>query len=1028
MTLTEFAVNKKYTTVAVVLAVILLGTAGYFSLETKLNPDIDPVVVTITTTYQGATAQDISDLINQPLEEDLGTIEGVEQISSKAMEGTSIINVEFDYSKDINVAAVDVQNVVNRVRNDHPAEISEPEVKKFNSADKPILTLAIAGDYSLTRLRSLTDNELVTNLQLVNGVAAVNTFGGHKREIYISVEQDKLELHDISFNQLLAKINGENITVPGGRITKENSEYLVRTQEKFASLSDIEQLVVANRNGALIKLQDIAEVIDSYEDLRSGFRVQGQEAVAINIIKQQDANTIEVVNDLKEEIASLERQFPELKFTITDDQSDLVNIVINNLSSSLRIGIILTMILIFLFLNNWRNTLAVSVSIPLTFLLTLALLKLFGLTLNSTTMTGLILAIGMLVDDSIVVIENITRHFEELEKTAVKAAIEGTNEIAVATIAGSTTSIVVLLPVMFVGGFIQQMFRPLSMTLLFAWTGSLVTALTVIPLIMAVVLKRRDQEQDNIFHRLIENFRRLIDYTKDMYLSVLDKVLANRMIVITVGISLLVISFSLLPLIGSRMVPVMDSGQIYISIESEPGSSLAKTTEITKETEKIIAQIPEVNIYSSQLGAEPGSSMSSITGANGVQQSFISVLLSDRNQRQRDIWEIQAEIRAKMSQIPGIRSYVVRETGSTAVSTTKAPLVVRLEGENSEVLEKQAQRLMSKLKGTVGATNITTVWTMASPEYQLDINQLRATELGVTSQEIAQQVATAINGVETASDYKLENKEDIAMRLRYNKEARADKDDITDIMITTPQGQVPFKELGEVKLVTGANLITRENSKNILDIIGYTKGRPLSKVTGDWQSILDDFKLPQGYEVNIAGEKNDLVEARGRLLVSLILAIAFVYLLLVAQFKSFLHPFTIMLAIPLELIGVIGGLLLTGKYLSMPAIMGLILLTGIAVNDAIHLIEFAIINQEDGLAPKEAIFKAAKLRFRPIIMTTLSTDVGMLPLALELAVGAEKYSPLAIVVIGGLTASTFLLLFIIPVVYTLLEDLKRKFI
>jgi multidrug efflux pump subunit AcrB len=282
--------------------------------------------------------------------------------------------------------------------------------------------------------------------------------------------------------------------------------------------------------------------------------------------------------------------------------------------------------------------------------------------------------------------------------------------------------------------------------------------------------------------------------------------------------------------------------------------------------------------------------------------------------------------------------------------------------------------------------------------------------------------------VETASDDKLGNKEDIAMRLRYNKEARADKDDITDIMITTPQGQVPFKELGEVKLVTGANLITRENSKNILDIIGYTKGRPLSKVTGDWQSILDDFKLPQGYEVNIAGEKNDLVEARGRLLVSLILAIAFVYLLLVAQFKSFLHPFTIMLAIPLELIGVIGGLLLTGKYLSMPAIMGLILLTGIAVNDAIHLIEFAIINQEDGLAPKEAIFKAAKLRFRPIIMTTLSTDVGMLPLALELAVGAEKYSPLAIVVIGGLTASTFLLLFIIPVVYTLLEDLKRKFI
>ncbi|GAB6137815.1 efflux RND transporter permease subunit [Halanaerobaculum tunisiense] len=506
----------------------------------------------------------------------------------------------------------------------------------------------------------------------------------------------------------------------------------------------------------------------------------------------------------------------------------------------------------------------------------------------------------------------------------------------------------------------------------------------------------------------------------------LDKVLNYRVVVIVIGVSLLVISLSLIPLIGSRMVPIMDSGQLYISVEAEPGSSLIKTTEITTEIEEIIKEVPEVKMYSSQIGAKPGSSVSSITGANGVQQLFSSVILSDRDQRSRNIWEIEDEIRQKMAKIPGIRSFVVREKGTTAVSTTKAPLVVRLTGENTQILEQLAKQLLPKLRQVPGATNITTTWTIASPEYQLQVDRKTAARLGVTTKAVANQVATAVSGVETAEDYKRETKDDLALNIRYKEEDRADKQDLTEIMITTPQGQVPVKELAKIELVTGPNLVTREGLENTLDIIGYTKDRPLSKVTQDLQQVIDEFKLPQGYQANIAGEKNDLLEARQRLMISLAFAIIFVYLLLVAQFKSFLHLLTIMLAIPLELIGVVIGLLITGKYLSMPAIMGLILLTGIAVNDAIHLIEFAIENQNEGLNPKEAILKAARLRFRPIMMTTLSTDVGMLPLALELAVRAEKYSLLAIVVIGGLTASTLLLLFIVPAVYSLFEDLKTS--
>ncbi|AGB41177.1 cation/multidrug efflux pump [Halobacteroides halobius DSM 5150] len=1025
MTLTEFAVKKRYTTIAATLAIILLGLGGYMSLETQLNPDIDPVVVNVTTTYQGAAPSDIAELINEPLTEELGTIAGVENISAQAMEGSSIITVEFNYDKNIDVAAVEVQNVINRIRGELPAEINSPQVKKFSPADKPVVTVGITGDYNLTYLRTIATNKISQKLQLVSGVASVDVFGGHKREIYISVDQERLKTYNLSLSSIVAKLNQENVTIPGGRITKVKSEYLVRTVGEYKSLTPIKNLVVGNYQGQLIYLRNVAQVIDSYQDLRSRFRLRGKEAVAINIIKQQTANTVQVASRIKDELKKLRVEYPKLKFTVTDDQSNLVKIVINNLTSSLRLGIILTMILIFLFLNNWRNTLAISISIPLTFLLTLALLKVFGLTLNSTTMTGLILAIGMLVDDSIVVIENITRHFEELKRSPSQAAIEGTNEIALATVAGSTTSMIVLLPIMFIGGFVQQMFRPLAMTLLFAWTGSLITALTIIPLIMTLVLKRKQRKKDNFIYKVVNLFGKAVDYSRDIYLKLLKVALAYRGVVIVLGISLLVISISLMPLIGSTMVPKMDSGQIYISIEAEPGSSLTKTTWITRQVEEIIKEIPEVQIYSSQIGAEPGSGMSSVTGAMGVQQSFISVDLSSSNQRTRSIWEIEAEIRNKMSQIPGIRAFVVREIGSTAIATTKAPLVVRLKGDNPMILRSLAQQLVPQLKKVPGATNITTTWTIASPEYQIKVDRIKAAKVGLTTKGVASQVTAAVKGIETAQDYSLSGKKDISIRVRYQREDRKNKQDLKDIMITTPLGtKIALRELATIKLVKGPNLITSENLVNTLDIIGYTHNRALSKITADLQQIIDQFKLPEDYQVSIAGERNDLVEARDRLMISLAFAVVFVYLLLVSQFKSALHPLTIMLSIPLELIGVVGGLILTGKYLSMPAIMGLILLTGIAVNDAIHLIEFAIEEQNEGKSPQEALLTAAKLRFRPIIMTTLSTDVGMLPLALELSVGSEKYSPLAIVVIGGLTASTLLLLFVVPAVYSLVEDLK----
>lgn len=1032
MTLAEFAVNKKYTTIAAVFAVVLLGIAALLTLNIQLNPDIDPVVISVQTEYKGVSASDIAEQINEPLEEELGTIEGVESISSDAMEGVSIISVEFNYDKDINTAAVDVQNVVNKIRSELPNDIEEPKIQKFSKSDRPILTLAVSGPQSDIELRSLADNQLKNRLQLVNGVANIDVYGGKQREIQINVDRDALSAHNISVGQIASRLDEENINFPGGRITSGESEYLIRSIGKYNDLESIRNLVVASTVRGDIYLKDLAEVEDSYAEIRSKFRVNGRETVAINILKQQDANTVEVVDNVNAEIKNLKDEFPDLEFFITDDQSDFVRLVINNMASTLFIGIVLTIIVIYLFLKSWRSTLAVSISIPTTFVLTLALLKAFGLSLNTVTLTGLILSIGMLVDNSIVVIENITRHFEELNKTPFKAAVEGTNEMILAVVAGTTTSMIVLTPVMFIGGFVQQMFRPLSMTLLFAWTGSVLSSLTIVPLILALVLKSEESDKSTlklfaIPRKIVDSFTKLLYESRDYYLLLLEKALNNRAIVVTIGLVLLVITISLIPLIGSEMTPVMDSGQSYISIEAEAGSSLDKTEQIAKEVEKVVKEIPELLIYSNQLGFEPGAGTQATTGANGVQQSFMSLIYKDRNNRERSIWEIQDELRGEIAKIPGIKAYVVEEAGSTSVSTTQAPLVVRVTGRNPEILYEFAEGLAEKIAAVPGAVNINMRWALDYPEYHIDIDRIRAAELGLSTKAISQQISASVNGIETSEEYNLSDGNDLDILVKYKDEQMFSQQDLEDLIIITAKGEnIPLRETAEIIKAEGPNLISREDMQYKLDILGFSKDRPLSKINQDIRTVIDDYSLPSGYSASVTGEQDDMSEAIGRLAAALVFAIAFVYLLLVSQFKSLLHPITIMVSLPLELVGVVAALLLTNTYLSMPAMMGLILLSGIAVNDAIHLIDFVIEGEKEGMSTKEAIMEGAKLRFRPILMTTFSTLAGMAPLALEIAVGTEQYSPLAKVVMGGLFSSTMLLLIYVPVIYSLFEDLKKK--
>ncbi|SDC47703.1 MULTISPECIES: efflux RND transporter permease subunit [unclassified Candidatus Frackibacter] len=1021
MNLPKFSVEKPYTVVASVLIILLLGVLAFNTLQVKLYPELNPTVITVMTEYSGVSAVDVDELINEPLEDELGTVEGIKSIEAKAQQGISIVTAEFGYEKDINVAAVDIQNVINRIRNQLPKDIEEPKVLKVDSSNKPVLTISVNGLNSLVKLRSLVENEIRPQFQVVDGISAVNLFGGLEREVIITVDKSKLKAYQIPINAITQRIKNENVNKPAGKITIKKNEYLIRAIGEYEKIKDLKNIVISNFNGRLVKLGDVARVKDSHAEKRSQFRVNGKETVAINIKKTDEANTVEVVKKAKRVLSNLKQDYPQLTFEIVDDQSDLVNIVVNSMVSSLRSGIILTIIILFLYLTSVRSTLIVALSIPATFLVALTLIKLSGLTLNMVTMSGLILATGMLVDDSIVVTESIVRHIK-LGKSPYRAAVKGAKEIMLASMAGTTTSIIVLLPLIFVGGFVQQMFRPLALTLVFAWTASVILSLTFIPFLASVILKR-----DNGLNRLekyISFFSKGVDFLREKYIQILEFGLGKWYIVIPLILMIFVGTIRMVPQIGAEKLPKMDSGQIYISIESEPGSSLKKTSNIVKQVEEILAQEEEIVTFSSQIGFESGSLSSNKTGAIGVQQANISVILTDRHDRQESIWQIEDRIRTKIAKIPGIRSAVVREVGTTVLSTTEAPVVVRISGADLKKLEKIANEIKDKISNVQGLSNIATTWTLNNPEYHLDLDHQRLADLNLTANEVVKQTMIGLEGLEV-SKFNLPYKDDLDIRVKYQEEDQNQLTDLDEVMIKSPNGPViPLKSLVEIKKSKEANLITREDFKKTIKILAYNQGRPLSKVANEVKARLQKANLPAGYEAKLVGQQEDLKKSMKRMGISFVLAILLVYIVLISQFKSFGQPLIIMLAIPLELIGVVGALFITGKYLSLPAMMGIILVTGIVVNNSILLIDRTISNREEGLDLKEAIIEAAATRFRPILMTVTSTIGGMLPLALALATGSERFAPLATSVIGGLIVSTFLTLILIPVVYNLAAKIR----
>lgn len=1006
----------------------MFGLYARTTMNTQLAPDTNPPMATVIAQYPGASAQDVVTDVVEPMEDEFGKLEGIKNVKSTSQDNIAIIQLEFNYKMNVDEASIDIQNAISRIRQNLPQNMTEPRILKFSTADKPVMTISLSSEsLSMQDIRQLAEDKIAYDIQLIDGVASVELFGGYNNEIQIRIDRNKLMTYGLSLEQIASTLTQSNIKAPGGKIIHNNRDILIRVEESFQTIDDIKKQMVPLQDGNFIYLQDIADVELSIEKLESSYRFNGEEGIAMFITKRSNDNTIEVINNIQEQLNELREKYPFIDFEAAQDDSIFTNQMVNNMTTSVLIAILLTVLVIILFIAKISQSLVVSISMPLVFLSTLGFMKLFDMELDLVTLSALILSIGFVVDGAIVVVENIMSHYNDLDKDIVTAAIDATNEIALPSIAGATTTLIVLVPLIFIKGFVGEMFRPLSMTLIFAITSSVVIALTIIPLLTVLFNKIQPIKAEKIIKTVTGPFNKMMEKLLNFYIKVLKTVLSNRAKTYISVLILMALSGGFLITNGIEMLPQFDSGVTYISIEMEPGTIMEDTTKTIHLIEKILNEEENVINYGTQIGYERGSSQLGDFGIMGTNQGVITVNLNTRKERKETIWEFQEKLRREIAQIPGIKRFVVKEQGGTAVANSSAPIDIRISGSDQEVLYHVALDLEKKIKEIEGTTNIYKSFDIDNLQFNIRTNHKRIQELGLNSADIAKQVYSSIEGIKNTT-MNIGEAKNIDISVGYMDEYKESLDHLLDVYVQSPKGvEVPLREAVTVDITERANIITKENLEYTINILGYTHSRAFSHIVRDINSVISNYPLPSGYNVGLTGEQEALSDSMKDMIFLVALAIIFVYLLLVPQFKSFIHPITIMAAIPLVVIGIAPALAISNKYISMPVLLGFILLAGTVVNNAILLIDYTITKRKEGMDIEDAVAAAVTARFRPIMMTALSDVAGMLPLALQLALGSERFSPLAIAVIGGILAATFLTMIMIPLIYVTFEDMKERF-
>ncbi len=1016
MGLPSLSTSRPITFLMVYIAVVAIGLVSLAGIKIDLYPDIDLPTLTVITSYEGVAPEDIETLITRPIEEAVASVEDVNEVTSTSREGLSIVTVKFKWGKDMDIASLDVREAIDRIRAFLPQEADEPFVFKFSTATMPILFLGVSGGQSLAELRRISEDEIEPRLERIKGVAAAYTQGGREREIHVYADDRRLKSYGLTLDHLVYALRMQNMNLPGGSIEQGRSDFLLRTTGEFKSVSEIDSIVIARHNGAPVRLRDVAKVEDTFADRAEELRINGKPAVMVMVQKQSTANTVEVCDRVKAQLPAIENLLG-VKFGVIMDSSRYIKQSINNLKSVAIEGAILAVIVLLLFLRNIPSTLIIATSIPVSVIATFIAMRFSNVTLNMISMGGLALGIGMLVDSSIVVLENIYRH-RERGLTRREAAVYGATEVGNAVTASVLTTIAVFFPVVFVPGIAGIMFRDMALTVVFSLSCSLLVALTLVPLLSAKLLRvRRKQEAISSNpepSKGVGHLEKMIRWA-----------LRNKLLTLVLAGCVLVVSvLSLLRFVGVEFVPMSEPGEFRVFIEMPVGTRLDITDRAVERVEKIILEnVPEIETMFSRVGQ--GSGFGAMFGRSGSHQARIWFQVVPLNKRQRSDVEIKQALRPQLTQVPGIRAYFGQEQFVEAIFGGSR-LAVEIYGYDLNVARDLADEVKRIMESIAGTADVRVSREEGKPESRIVVDREKAARYGLTVNDVAYAVKTAVQG-SIAGRYREGGKE-YNIRVRLPEERRLLLEDVMATLIPTPLGNpIPLSAIAKMEVVSGPVEIERKGQQRIVTVTGNLTGeRDLGSIVEEISRRLENLKTPPDFAVQVAGEAKEINESFRWLGIAFIGAIFLVYMVMASQFESLLHPFVIMFSLPLSFIGVSWMLLATKTTLSINSLIGVIMLAGIVVNNAILLVDYTNLLRARGLGLEEAVVTAAKTRKRPVLMTALTTILAMTPMALGLGEGSELNAPLARAVIGGLSTSTVLTLIIIPVIYVVFVQVAER--
>jgi len=1028
MNLVDAYLKKPHAVIALVLLGAAFGVVGFNTLPLNLFPDSNYPQVSVLLIRPGATAEDMADKVSRKVEKELATLDKFRTIKANIRDETAAINVEFDYAKSLDAAVTDVNAALNRILPGLPPDLLPPRIFRVSDATSPVQTLAVSSVpgsmMTLSKVRQICDNEIQEALLRVPGIASVEVFGGHLPEIRLIVSRDRLAQYGLSADQVTAAVYTRNRNIPSGILYSRSGDQIITIRGERTLRHDLADIVIArDGKGGAVYVRDVAEVVTAVEERRSLFRGNGRPAIGLNILRGEGDSVTGTLSALEKALPGIRAAFPDLAFEVADTQGELIETSVSNLITALRDSVILTVVVIFLILARVRTTLLAAVSIPFTFFMTFAGMKLIGYELNIVTMTAIILAVGLLVDDAIVVIENIDRHSAPGDKSLFQASVDGTRDIFLADFAGTVTTLAVLFPIMFVSGYSQKILRPLAVVLSMALLSSYVVSVTVIP-VLAPKLMKADRGANRL-ERVIEKISAFwLVPLQRFFVRCFRLSTGKRAWVLPVLIlGILMISLRQMPLAGQDLMPPMDTGIVKIDFEVWPNSPVAATEQVVAEMEKRIMAVPGFVRMAAVVGAEPD--MISFGADRTPQEGLITVHYQNRFEREQSIWEIEADLREAFSKIPGLKRADVYDYGATPLSSIAAPVDVMVSGPDPHLLNELAAGVERRLRMVRGLKTVSRSWDWSKKEITIVLDEPRLARYGLSTGDVSAMIMAATTG-RLSSRFSIAAQDGYGVRLRFDSDDMTAIAELETLQIVGPEGAVPLKEVAEVRPVFRQARITRQDLLPVVNIRGYRDRTAITHLQDQVQTVLADMHLFAGYRVTQEGEVRQMKENFAELGLAMALSILFLYFAMVVTFSSYLRPLIIMSAIPLAFVGVPWGMLLLERHFCMPAAMGMILLAGIVVNNSILLADFIEKARAEGTPLQAAIEKAISRRTRPILMTAFSTVAGMLPVAAQAAVGLERLSPLAVVAIAGLLASTFLTLVWVPALYAWIDRLKGK--